>query len=64
MRITMRKTAEQVRAARAAAYPSVGDQLDAIGKLAAALADTGLALPPETISWIDSLRAVKAANPK
>lgn len=51
--------------ARAAAYPPIGDQLDAVAKLAAALRDAkALALPPEVEAWLADLETVKARHPK
>lgn len=44
---------------RARAYPSTGEQLDAIFKLAQALKEQGILLPPETVQWIDNCQAVK-----
>lgn len=51
-------------ALRADAYPPIGDQLDAIARGFAALADAGLPLPAETLAWLDMLRAVKALHPR
>lgn len=51
-------------AVRAAAYPPVGEQLDAIYKLAAMLARAGMELPPETRAWIAQVDAVKRRYPK
>lgn len=45
-------------------YPSIGDQLDAIAKMAVALRDQGFVLPPETLAWIDQCEAVKGRYPK
>lgn len=49
---------------RAARYPAIGDQLDAVYKLAVALRAQGMTLPPETQAWIAQVQAVKAAIPK
>lgn len=56
------QTVAEVRAERSAAYPSIGDQLDAIAKGFAAL--TPESLPQETRDWLAQLAAVKAAHPK
>ena len=50
--------------ARAPRYPSVGDQLDALWRLVAALEDQGLALPPETAGLLTEIAGVKARSPK
>lgn len=44
---------------RAAAYPHVGEQLDAVYKLAVALQNQGIELPPETQEWIQKCQSVK-----
>lgn len=49
---------------RAAAYPPVGDQLDALVKGFRSLIDAGTALPQETVEWVRACEAVKAAHPK
>lgn len=50
-------------ARRAAEYPPIGDQLDAIAK---ALERSGIRehLPAETRDWLDKIAAVKARFPK
>ena len=45
---------------RAAAYPPVGEQLDAIMKMAQALKAQGISLPAEAYTWIDQCEQVKA----
>lgn len=45
-------------------YPDVGDQLDAIMKMAQALHDQGISLPPEVMEWVDECQQVKAKYPK
>jgi len=50
--------------ARAQAYPNVGDQLDAICKLAQALRDQGMNLPAEVSAWVDQCVDVKQRFPK
>ena len=52
------------RRARAAAYPALGDQLDALLKGFAELRTQGAALPPDLVAVIDAWQAVKAAHPK
>lgn len=44
---------------RAKAYPPLTEQLDAIMKGFKALRDAGIALPEETLAWIESCEAVK-----
>jgi len=44
---------------RRRAYPSVGEQLDAVLKMAQALQEQGIALPDETQAWIAQCQAVK-----
>jgi hypothetical protein len=51
----------RTRAARAAAYPPAGDQLDALWK---ALARDARALPPETRAMLDRVMQVKQQHPK
>lgn len=40
-------------------YPDIGDQLDAIMKLAQSLESLGIPLPAETTAWIRQCEAVK-----
>lgn len=47
---------------RAAAYPNIGDQLDAIWKVLGQL--DRAALPPEAVIVLDQVAAVKAQYPK
>lgn len=49
---------------RAAAYPALGDQLDAAMKGFRALLDAGATLPAATVEWVEACEAVKAAHPK
>lgn len=49
---------------RAAAYPALGDQLDAAMKGFRALIDAGATLPAATVEWVEACEAVKAAHPK
>ena len=51
-------------AARRAEYPPVGDQLDAVFKLATFLAETGTLLPAEVHTWVQQIQAVKDRYPK
>lgn len=50
--------------ARRAAYPDIGDQLDAIMKMAESLSLKGAKLPQETMDWIERCKAVKTKHPK
>lgn len=50
---------EDYRKRRRAEYPPVGEQMDAIMKMAAALREQGIALPEETQQWIDHCQSVK-----
>lgn len=50
--------------ARQQAYPDIGEQLDAVMKMAAALRAQGVELPPETVQWIDRCQRVKSGIPK
>lgn len=52
------------RPLRKQAYPPVGDQLDAVMKLAQAMRNTGVELPPEVNAWIDKCQQVKATYRK
>lgn len=45
-------------------YPPVGEQLDAIFKMAKALSEQGIFLPEATSTWITSVQNVKDAYPK
>lgn len=49
---------------RAGQYPRIGDQLDAVMKLAAHLRDLGIELPAEVESWVNACQEVKRQNPK
>ena len=50
--------------ARQAAYPDIGDQLDAVLEMAAALKAQGVALPKKTLDWIAQCESVKVRHPK
>lgn len=50
-------------AARRAAYPEVGDQLDAIHKLLAAMIDRQ-PLPPDALEIVRRVQEIKAVYPK
>lgn len=52
------------RNVRATKYPPVGEQLDAIYKMAKSLVERGVTLPDEVVSWMDSVGAVKEQFPK
>ena len=45
-------------------YPPVGEQLDAVFKMAKALEEQGIILPEATSAWITNLQAVKDKYPK
>lgn len=45
-------------------YPPVGDQLDAVFKLARALSDQGIVLPAQVLSWVNACEQVKLKYPK
>ncbi len=49
---------------RMKAYPEIGNQLDAIFKLAKSLQAQGIALPSDTLNWLDAVQSVKDAYPK
>jgi len=49
---------------RSESYPAFGDQLDAIMKMALLLKNQNIALPAETIEWINTCLAVKDRYPK
>ncbi|CAG9228921.1 hypothetical protein [Burkholderia vietnamiensis] len=49
---------------RAAAYPDIGEQLDAIMKGFDALTQQGFQLPRETLDWIERCKAVKGRYKK
>lgn len=53
-----------IRRRRAAEYPPVGDQLDALMKLARAIMDAGISLPVDTVALVEQCEAVKASLPK
>lgn len=56
--------ANAYRIHRADAYPSIGDQLDAVWKGMIALRDAGIELPADTLGWLDEVAAVKDQYPK
>lgn len=51
---------DDYRKRRKAEYPSTGEQLDAVMKLADALQEQGVSLPEETRQWIENCKEVKA----
>lgn len=55
---------EDYRVARTKAYPKIGDQIDAIMKLASALKDQGITLPQATVDWINTCQTIKTTYPK
>lgn len=44
-------------------YPAIGDQLDAVFKLAQHLRDKGQELPPDVDRWVDQCESVKQKYP-
>lgn len=62
MKITYR--GKDFRGRRKAAYPDIGDQLDAIMKLAQHLQGSGVTLPSEVQQWVSACQAVKDRYPK
>ncbi len=55
---------EDYRKLRRQAYPSFGEQFDAVYKMACALRDQGIALPPETMDWLWAIESVKKTYKK
>ncbi len=55
---------EDYRALRRKQYPPVGEQLDAVYKMACALRDQGIALPVETMDWLLAVESVKTTYKK
>lgn len=53
-----------VHKVRAAQYPPIGDQLDAVLKGFAQLGTQGATLPADLVAVIDAWQAVKTAHPK
>lgn len=51
---------EDYRELRKREYPAVGDQLDAMVKLARAMTDAGIELPADVAQWVAKCEAVKA----
>lgn len=49
---------------RAAEYPPVGDQLDAIVKLVDHLRRHGMTLPSEVVEWVNACNEVKRRYPR
>jgi hypothetical protein len=49
---------------RMKAYPEIGEQLDAIFKLAKALHAQGIIIPSDTLNWLDEVQSVKDTYPK
>lgn len=55
---------EDYRKLRAKAYPSLGEQFDAVYKMAVALRDHGVSLPQETLDWLEAVEQVKKTYKK
>ena len=51
---------DDYRKRRKAEYPPIGDQLDAVMKMAAALREQGFQFPPEVEQWVARCQEVKA----
>jgi hypothetical protein len=49
---------------RAASYPDIGDQLDAVMKGFQSFVEAGFVLPDDTKAWIESCQEVKKRYPK
>lgn len=58
------KVSVDVIEARARSYPDVGEQLDAIMKLASHLDSVGLDLPASVREWIAKCQEIKRKYPK
>ena len=56
MKVTVEQDYKQLRQKE---YEDVGNQLDAVFKLAKALKEQGITLPEDTLLWIDSCQSVK-----
>lgn len=48
---------------RRSEYPDIGDQLDAVYKLARHMQEQGQQLPPDVGEWVAQCRAVKEKYP-
>lgn len=55
---------EDYRKLRSKAYPSFGEQLDAVYKMSVALRDQGIQLPTETLDWLEIVEQVKKTYKK
>jgi len=55
---------EDYRTLRRQAYPSLGEQFDAVYKMAAALRDQGVQLPEETLDWLLTIEQIKKTYKK
>lgn len=55
---------EDYRKLRIKAYPSIGEQLDAVYKMASALRDQQVQLPVETLDWLLAIEQVKKTYKK
>jgi len=49
---------------RRSLYPSIGDQLDAIFKMIAYMADHGIDVGPDGKAWLEKIRKIKEMYPK
>ena len=55
---------EDYKKLRSKAYPPIGEQLDAVLKLALTLKEQGFAIPVETDKWVSECLQVKALYKK
>jgi hypothetical protein len=61
MKFTMERDYKE---SRKRAYPDIGEQLDAVHRLAKALIANGTTVPPEVNQWVAKLDSVKQKYPK
>lgn len=55
---------EDYRQRRKSEYPPVGDQLDAVYKMAIALQEVGIELPADVAAWVNQIQSIKSKYPK
>lgn len=58
------KHIEDYRERRKSEYPPVGEQLDAVYKMAVALQQIGIELPAAVAKWVNEIDSIKAKYPK
>jgi len=49
---------------RRSLYPPIGDQLDAVFKMIAYMADQGIDVGPDGKAWLEKIRKIKEMYPK